>query len=300
MKYLLKTIQGDPKTFASFRLSELDSLCKLFNCPVPCYDPATLDEGSPFIHVELPSEEQASQIIRRSVLIRGVYECWGTGSTFEECAEDVLNSQDTMSAWMKDDKSFCVRIEGYGVSYTDKEQEAIRQKFKDLPFKGSVKLKKPDTQLLIFSDVGHRTYEKKEDIPKGKPLPKRAYFCRELWRDKRQEYNSYSLKKRLYLGPTSTSADLAFLMANQGLCKKGDVIFDPFVGTGSLLISCAHFGCVCVGSDIDWRVLHGKQRGKVHNIYDNFKQYKLPRPELICSDLYEPMEVSNTRYPDGF
>ena len=35
-------------------------------------------------------------------------------------------------------------------------------------------------------------------------------------------------------------------------------MFDPFVGTGSLLLTCSHFGAVTLGADLDPRVLRGK------------------------------------------
>jgi len=28
------------------------------------------------------------------------------------------------------------------------------------------------------------------------------------------------------------------LMANQGHCKEGDLVYDPFVGTGSIALAC--------------------------------------------------------------
>lgn len=37
-------------------------------------------------------------------------------------------------------------------------------------------------------------------------------------------------------------AQLSLLMANQALVCDGDLVFDPFVGTGSLLVSAAKFG----------------------------------------------------------
>jgi tRNA (guanine10-N2)-methyltransferase len=46
------------------------------------------------------------------------------------------------------------------------------------------------------------------------------------------------LKKRPYLGPTSTDHEIAFLMANQANIKDGDLVYDPFVGTGSIAIAC--------------------------------------------------------------
>lgn len=35
---------------------------------------------------------------------------------------------------------------------------------------------------------------------------------------------------------------LSLLMANQAMAGKGDLVFDPFVGSGSLLVAAAKFG----------------------------------------------------------
>ena len=92
----------------------------------------------------------------------------------------------------------------------------------------------------------------------------------------------YDLKQRNYLGPTSMDAELSFIMTNLGQVQKGQCVFDPFVGTGSILLSCAIRGAYCVGTDIDIRVLRG--RSQEENIFSNFQQFHLPRPELIRSD----------------
>lgn len=68
---------------------------------------------------------------------------------------------------------------------------------------------------------------------------------------------------------------LSFIMANQALIKKGDLIIDPFVGTGSLLIAAAHFGAYVWGVDIDFLMLHGKTRPsriqeRVRKLYHGF------------------------------
>lgn len=53
---------------------------------------------------------------------------------------------------------------------------------------------------------------------------------------------------------------LSLIMANQAQVKKGDLVFDPFVGTGSLLISASQFGGYTFGIDIDFLMLHGRTR----------------------------------------
>lgn len=37
-------------------------------------------------------------------------------------------------------------------------------------------------------------------------------------------------------------ATLSLLMSNQAMVKRGDLVVDPFVGTGSLLVAAAKFG----------------------------------------------------------
>jgi len=98
----------------------------------------------------------------------------------------------------------------------------------------------------------------------------------------RAQLDQYSLKRRPFLGPTSMDAELSFIMTNLGQVRKSSVVLDPFVGTGSILLSCALRGAYCVGTDIDIRILRGK--GADANVLSNFRKFNLPRPELIRSD----------------
>lgn len=53
---------------------------------------------------------------------------------------------------------------------------------------------------------------------------------------------------------------LSLLMANQARIKNGDIILDPFVGSGSLLVAGAEFGAYVIGTDIDFLMLHARTR----------------------------------------
>lgn len=112
-------------------------------------------------------------------------------------------------------------------------------------------------------------------------------------------YGRFTLKKRPYLGPTSLEHELSFLMANQANIRKGDMVYDPFVGTGSILVACSYFGAVMTASDLDVRVLKGyavggktknegiKDLEKIDkfNIFTNFKYYGLNLPEVMAMDI---------------
>lgn len=54
-------------------------------------------------------------------------------------------------------------------------------------------------------------------------------------------------------------SEVTVLMANQALARKGTLIWDPFVGTGSMLYLCAYFGSYVMGSDLDGRQMRGQR-----------------------------------------
>ncbi|XP_077156245.1 tRNA (guanine(10)-N(2))-methyltransferase TRMT11 isoform X5 [Paroedura picta] len=111
---------------------------------------------------------------------------------------------------------------------------------------------------------------------------------------------SYSVKRRHFIGNTSMDACLAFIMANHGRVKTNDIVFDPFVGTGGLLIASAHFGAYVCGTDIDYSTVHGlgkasrknqKWRGPDENIRANLRQYGLENYylDILVSDASKPI-----------
>jgi len=281
----LHTVCQDSKGFVRYRFPEIDSLCVMVGAPVPCYNPACAsDEDSAFVEIIVDNEQQGRDIVGRAVLIRALYEIWGSGTTHEELLQSTLEYSKSPSAerYLASDQTFSIKVDGFGVSFTKAEQKDIRDKFGIIPFKGQVQLAMPQNKFKVFVECG-------VSHAKDKATPKKLYFARRMMKSPRKQLEKYNLKKRLYLGPTSTCAELAFLMANQALLKAGDVVYDPFVGTGSLAVACAHFNAYTIGSDIDWRVLHGQTRAAKSDIFGNFKHYGLPRPELICSDQTHPV-----------
>eukprot|EP01105_Mastigella_eilhardi_P004242 TRINITY_DN1563_c0_g1_i1.p1 TRINITY_DN1563_c0_g1~~TRINITY_DN1563_c0_g1_i1.p1 ORF type:complete len:309 (+),score=76.26 TRINITY_DN1563_c0_g1_i1:863-1789(+) len=77
---------------------------------------------------------------------------------------------------------------------------------------------------------------------------------------------------------------LSIIMANMAHAREGTLMYDPFAGTGSLLICCSHFGAYTVGTDISPPVLRGAEAGK--NVMTNMDQYGLKDrlAGLICLD----------------
>ena len=262
------------------------------------------------------------------LLCRSVHECWGVGDSLADCIAAVQQRPvGLMAPYLAEGHTFCIRVHAYGHSFSPQQQHDIVQQFRFLPVQSTLSFTAPEQRFWVFFDFGderHRTAG-------VEPQTRRVYFCREL-AVSGKFVHQYSLKTRPYIGPTSMPADLSFLYANQALASSSKLVYDPFVGTGSLLVACAHFGATVVGADLDWKILHGmtvggraahhtakgskamksaaqeeqaeqedeeseadevKQVGshskKRLRIDDNFRHYKLPRPELICSDQSLPV-----------
>ena len=68
-------------TFPKFRIAELEALADLYNIDV---DLSSHNEDSTFLVVSLENDEQARQLISRSVMSFGIYELWGYGETYDK------------------------------------------------------------------------------------------------------------------------------------------------------------------------------------------------------------------------
>ena len=192
-------------------------------------------------------------------------------------------------------KKFKFSIEGIGRKISMREQLQIIEMFKKFPFKDEdVSLNSPERVYKVIENKETRQVyaglviaSSREHEKSGKGMNDDTFFGR------------FNLKKRPYLGPTSTDHELAFLMANQGELSEGDFVYEPFVGTGSIAVALQYFKTVVTGCDLDMRVLKGyavggktKNKGiegleKIDkfNIFTNFKHYGLPVPDVMAMDI---------------
>lgn len=200
-----------------------------------------------------------------------------------------------------EERTWSILVHTLGSTYTREEQNDMRSAFAFLDLPGKVQMRDPDDEYLFIREVeldgkGGAVYPRhsginKQIIPENDSRPPLAcYFGRVLgsnglgrnWRGSNR-IEQYSLKKRCYLGPTSMDSELSLIMTNLAQIQpRGSFVFDPFVGTGSILLTAALRGAFCFGTDIDLRVLRGRNQDE--NISSNFKQYDLPPPELVRSD----------------
>ncbi|GJM85256.1 hypothetical protein PR202_ga01691 [Eleusine coracana subsp. coracana] len=256
-----------------YRRPEVESLAELFGGPgagdaVEWRMPENHHEDSPFHFVRLPGDERfAAQVANRSLLVKGIYELWGHGTTYEELEKSVMEYPDERKLpYLTPESTFKIVVDTFGKVMSSQEQNEIMKSLTYIPFKGRVNLKKPEHKFFVIETDD---YGSNNGLP---PVMKRTiFFGREVGAADRHLLPMYQLKSRKYIGPTAMDAEMAFLMANQGLARPGKLVYDPFVGTGSILVAAAHFGAMTMGADIDIRVVRDG-RGPDCNVWSNFEQ----------------------------
>ncbi|CAG8475489.1 5768_t:CDS:2 [Acaulospora colombiana] len=190
------------------------------------------------------------------------------GESYERVHEQVKEKPERwVVASQYEYKSFKFTVSAFGSTCSSDYQVRTINSFSYLGFKGDIDLKNPQVQFGVLEDYGLDPY-----LPVPPSSPRTIYFGRLIASGSRDLVNKYNLKRRSYIGNTSMDAELSLIMANQALATSGKLIYDPFVGTGSFLFTCAHYGAYTMGSDIDGRQIRG-QASK--SLKSNVEQYDL-------------------------
>jgi len=71
-------------------------------------------------------------------------------------------------------------------------------------------------------------------------------------------------RRRPFFHPSAMPAKLARCMVNLAQPVAGEVVLDPFCGTGAMLIEAGLMGCRVVGFDVQWRMVRGSLRNLRH------------------------------------
>lgn len=249
-------------SFPNFRVAELESLADIYDVSV---DLSHHDEKSPFLVVDLKSDEHAANLVRRSILAKGIYELWGEGINLELLHQDIIKkSMDKFGIYKHN--TFKFDFVSFMGNKTTEEKIATIETFKYSGLEGKIRLKNPDIVYAVLEKYQASGMQKASS-------PNYLWFGRQVQLSARSDgvVERYDLKKRKYIGTTSFDAELSLISCNIGQVMPGKLIYDPFTGTGSFLVAGAFFGAYPIGTDIDPRSLRG--RGPNCNLKTNFEQY---------------------------
>ena len=203
-------------------------------------------------------EAAAKALISRSILGSAIYELWGSGPDYPCLHADTHNRAQHL--WLQyKHNSFRFEIDAFQGKHTQASQREIIESFAYTAFEGPIVMHNPDQQFVVF-----------EEYALNASKPHQLYFGRLIAESGRKAINKYTLKKRSYIATTSMDAELSLVTANLAQAAPGKLAYDPFMGTGSFPLACAHFGAAVFGSDLDGRSIRGK-KGK--SVKGNFEQY---------------------------
>ncbi|XP_052246115.1 tRNA (guanine(10)-N2)-methyltransferase homolog [Dreissena polymorpha] len=275
-----------------FRLAELASILKLFKITTCLPDQ---NGFSPFLKLDLPSLDCAQQIASRAVLIKSVYELWAQGKTHKELNESLSKlPAKFLDPYITSGDTYKFQVTSFNKKIPPKRKLEIIENLPHevLAFEGRVDLKNHQHAYHIIEDYGSTM---------GKPTkePEQVFFAKWIADGQRDKINEFHLQKRHFIANTSMDAALSMIMANLAKVGPNMVVLDPFVGSGSLLVSAAAKGAYVMGTDIDYLLLHAKSRPSRCNmkkrqsdesVYSNLHQYGLEKHFLnvLVADASKP------------
>ncbi|KAH7108328.1 tRNA guanosine-2'-O-methyltransferase [Auriculariales sp. MPI-PUGE-AT-0066] len=251
MQFLVRFAQAHDE----FRIPELLSVAELNGFEIDI--PGDADAARPFMIIGLESAEHANLLAKRCILVKSIAEHWATGDSLESLHKDVRANNARWGPYSH--HSFKFIVGAYNQTLSKAAQRERMESLSYMAFDGRIDLKNPDIVMEWweeYDDAGDRSgLSRGED----KGTLRQIFFGRSVVEGTaRSLIYTFDVKKREYFGNTSMEAEVSLLMANQTLSAPGKLIYDPFVGTGSLLYTTAQWGAFVIGSDIDGRQIRGK------------------------------------------
>ena len=154
--------------------------------------------------------------------------------------------------------------------------------------------------------VGHLILTNTENISVNLSNPKsfirvvahqsHVYLCFGKYQLNKKYFEEMKPHKRPFFHPGCMSPKLARCMANLARVKEGDVVLDPFCGTGGILIEAGLIGCKVIGCDIDWKM----KKGTATNLeYAGITDYKTHVVDVRELEMYEEVDAVVTDPPYG-
>ncbi|KAH9405066.1 tRNA methyltransferase 11 [Tyrophagus putrescentiae] len=270
--------------YANFRVSEFQSLTSYFQLKYTFVEPPS-DKTS--------DEACLKRVLDRSILSISLYELWVNETKHEQFYKALASAPQTQEPFFHL-ASFRILVETFGKKISLAEKVDRIEKLDFLPFEGPIILKDPQVTFHYFEYFGHTQASPPEN-------PHQITFGRWIAdSSSRKDLTRFSLKTRKFIANTSMEPTLSFLMSNIAQVGPGDIVYDGFCGSGSILLAAAFYGAYICGSDIDYKLLHGmvkpsrcgvKQRDTDESVLANLKQHGLESKylDVIAADSSLPL-----------
>ncbi|KAF8325243.1 tRNA guanosine-2'-O-methyltransferase [Cantharellus anzutake] len=267
MEYLVHFVL----THQEFRFPELLSVCECLDIEIEL--PKERDTKRPLMVVRLNDDETAHRLASRCILIKAIYQLWAHGHNYEELHAINRTKCDVWSAYKK--VSFKFNVTSVNQRIPPGRIKETIDSFSYMGFEGCIDMKNPRLTLVCLEDYEEQKVTQRHRHDNDAKFLQ-VFFGRLVSEgESRPLIRKFDVKKRAFFGNTTMEAEISLLMANQAQATPGKMIYDPFVGTGSMLYTAAQFGAYVLGSDLDGRQMRGKGMESVPGIYRAADQYGL-------------------------
>jgi tRNA (guanine10-N2)-dimethyltransferase len=146
----------------------------------------------------------------------------------------------------------------------DEVKDYIIRKFAQ---RTKVNVKNPELELVLY-------------------ISSELFLTRKLFEVPRSEFETRKPQSRPYFSPVSLHPRLARGLVNLAGIRPGDILLDPFCGTGGVLLEAGLMGMRLIGSDVDSRMVQGTRTNLEHFGIDKF--------DLIEADISDlPSKLSD-------
>lgn len=240
----------------------------------PDYHPHA-DLSRPFSIVSLPSDEAAQTLLRHCTAIRSIVHLWSCGSTRSGVLTALKHpsSHSIHSLLQPESLSWKADVLSLGIKLSFEEKRSIIESCRFLDFAGPIRMKEPDFEWCWYEEawriegaaisdgIGSSKAHTLRLVVVGRKIsPHTSSSSSTAPAAARDWIDRLDLKKRSYIGNTSMESEMSLAMAQMAQSAPGKIIYDPFVGTGSLVVAAAALGAYVMGSDIDGRMIRGKSK----------------------------------------
>ncbi len=187
-------------------------------------------------------------------------EIFNCGADLETILENAEKTD--MASFLSEGENFAVRVKRVRQSSLQYEASALEQKIGAILFKNGrgakVNLKKPQKTFLGVLTDGRFIFGLKNAETKPGEFIKRGP------------------RRKAFFHPAAMTAKLARCMVNLAQPRAGELVFDPFCGTGGFLVEAGLIGCRILGSDVRRDMVEGSLR--------NLRFYGLQSEGLAVAD----------------
>jgi tRNA (guanine10-N2)-dimethyltransferase len=125
-----------------------------------------------------------------------------------------------------------------------------------------------------------------------------VYVGIKLKKIERSLFESRKAQYRPFFSPISLHPKIARALVNLSGIKKGEILYDPFCGTGGILIEAGLMGIEVIGSDIEEKMIRGCKKNLT---YYNIEKFTIFNSDIgeISSKIKKNIDVIVADFPYG-